>query len=607
VHHSQSGQTQVSQYPQTTLEESRHSVVGAPKQDRPEPTDSHPPKGESRHQTHESDKSDKQGEGHPKSSFEKRQGEQHQQDHVREERLSNKEDRGSKLEHSETKSFDQRQKEQKQEDATREKRLSGTEDSSSKEIGKLASGDSDASPERNLLDSRRHNHESGKQYADRQKVASEYRAASYEHKKEILAAYTASTLGDSYLPILLNRADGRQKTVGHFLSAANLHATKGLRKDISEYYDPGTHPFKVHVFRKDDTESSTLQAGVVYYSHLYKTVDPTDKVVIDGLLSRPSDINPAAQDLEEGQGTALKNNLNGGNPPTSSPTEFSGTDTNATVTPTAGGGGGSQTGTLSSHAETLGWIDLISTGDDYVWLELTITSGRVSAAKIRTNGMAEGSSTYDPTATPGDDDSIVEFDGSSQKKSRVILAKITEGVVEQYVTTSLFLTTVDIGGKSAIYACPSIGSGGTQRAALPWDIDLKGVGTPDPETGEYSSYTATVNPGTLNGILPSNWDEEFSVSGSSIYYAIAVIQTDGTAINAVSIEIRTTAPSLQVPAIWATPTAVEYLFGLIKDGSAKRVIGAGSISLIPKVWLTVEKDEPVGPGELAYNRYYILG
>lgn len=151
------------------------------------------------------------------------------------------------------------------------------------------------------------------------------------------------------------------------------------------------------------------------------------------------------------------------------------------------------------------------------------------------------------------------------------------------------------------------GGGGGETTSQPFDVILEGVGTPDPETGEYSSHTAKIVPGTVNGILPSNWDEEFSVSGSSMYYAIAVIQTDGTAINAVSIEIRTTAPSLQVPAIWATPTAVEYLFGLIKDGSAKRVIGAGSISLIPKVWLTVEKDEPVGPGELAYNRYYILG
>jgi hypothetical protein len=550
---------------------------------------------------------DKQGEGHPKSSFEKRQGEQHQQDHVREERLSNMEDRGSKLEHSETKSFDQRQKEQKQEDATREKRLSGTEDSSSKQIGRLASGDSEASPERNLLDSRRHNHESGKQYADRQKMASEYRAASYEHKKEILAAYTASTLGDSYLPILLNRADGRQKTVGHFLSATNLHATKGLRKDISEYYDPGTHPFKVHVFRKHDTEPSPLQAGVVYYSHLYKTIDPTDKVVIDGLLSLPSDINPDAQDQTLGRGAELEQNLNGGYPPTSPPTEFVGTDTNATVTPMQSGGGGVQTGTLSSHAGTLGWIDLDSTGDDYVWLELTITSGAVSAAKIRTNGMAGGGSTYDPTATPGNEDSIVEFNGDAQTKSRIILAKITDGVVEQYVNTSLFVTTVDIGGKSVIYACPSIGGSGG-RAAQPWDIDLKGVGTPDPETGKYTSYMATVRPGTVNGVLPSNLTTggdftEFQVAADFTYWTVN-IESNGFEVTAATISTSTSPPTPQTHGVNAMPTTYSHIFGATCNGSVFRTIGAGSIVLQTSADLTIDKQSPVA-GLRSYDRYYL--
>lgn len=140
----------------------------------------------------------------------------------------------------------------------------------------------------------------------------------------------------------------------------------------------------------------------------------------------------------------------------------------------------------------------------------------------------------------------------------------------------------------------------SSATAAPWDVTMK----VDPDNPD--GYLATVNPGLIGGILPSNWDAEFEVSGSSIHYAIAVIQTDGTAINGVSIEIRTTAPQSQTPELWATPASVEYLFGLIKEGSVKRVIGPGNITLMPKVWLTVEKDAPVGPGELAYDRYYAL-
>jgi hypothetical protein len=419
-------------------------------------------------------------------------------------------------------------------------------------------------------------------------MAAQYRKATHEEKKDILAAYTASTLGDSYLPILLNRADGRQKIVGHFLSGADLHATNGLRKDISQFYDPSTHPFKVHVFCKDIQVNPSLQAGVVYYSHLYKTIDPRSKIVINGLLSLPSDINPDMQHLNIGQGTELKNTLNSGNPPTAAPIEFRSLDTNASTTPPTGGGGGLQRGILSTHVNTLGWID-ITRAEDYVWLELTITSGEVSAAKIHTNGMAGGNSTYDPTATPGTARSIVEFSGGTQTKSRVILAKITEGVVEQYVTTALFLTTVNIDGKSAIYACPSIGGSVGEKAALPFDISLKGVGTPDPNTGEFSSYTATIGAGTVNGILPSNMFEEFVVSNGVTYYFKVVATTDGKQVTAASIVVDGSLPTAQVPVPQALPAGFQMLFGIYMGGKLYRTAGIGNLSAPSQALFTADR------------------
>ena len=136
----------------------------------------------------------------------------------------------------------------------------------------------------------------------------------------------------------------------------------------------------------------------------------------------------------------------------------------------------------------------------------------------------------------------------------------------------------------------------------------KGKGTPDMGPWDINiigTNKLKVTPGLVGGILPSNWDSEFSF-GNGIAYAVAKIQTDGTAINSVEIKISSTAPADQKPEKWKLPASVEYLFAIINDGAVKRVIGAGNITIGPSIWVTVPKAQAVGPGELAYDRYYIL-
>jgi len=128
----------------------------------------------------------------------------------------------------------------------------------------------------------------------------------------------------------------------------------------------------------------------------------------------------------------------------------------------------------------------------------------------------------------------------------------------------------------------------------PWDVNIIGTNK------------LKVAPGLLCGILPSNWDQEFTFSGTGLVYAVAKIKTDGTAINDVQIAISGTAPAQQKPEKWKLPASVDYLFALINEGEVKRVIGAGHITIGPKIWVTVPKDQAVGPGEIAYDRYYIL-
>jgi hypothetical protein len=107
--------------------------------------------------------------------------------------------------------------------------------------------------------------------------------------------------------------------------------------------------------------------------------------------------------------------------------------------------------------------------------------------------------------------------------------------------------------------------------------------------------------------LPTNWDEEFEYPGTGLWYAKAVIATDGEAVTGVSIVINGTAPAVQQPVEFGIATSVEYLFGLFSEGQVYRVIGAGQIVLPTRTWLVTSADPVAAPGESPYDIYYLLG
>lgn len=142
--------------------------------------------------------------------------------------------------------------------------------------------------------------------------------------------------------------------------------------------------------------------------------------------------------------------------------------------------------------------------------------------------------------------------------------------------------------------------GGTPATRQPWDLSASQ--NPDNE----NQYLVTVRPGTLNGFLPSNWSAEFTCADTGLYYAKAVVATDGQNITGVTIAINTTAPTEQEPVEFGIESEVQYLFGLFSEGQVYRVIGSGNITLQPKTWLVVSADPAALPGESPYDIYYRL-
>jgi hypothetical protein len=168
--------------------------------------------------------------------------------------------------------------------------------------------------------------------------------------------------------------------------------------------------------------------------------------------------------------------------------------------------------------------------------------------------------------------------------------------------------TARVGGDGTYISMGKLPQGGSSTPATiqPWDLVARVDPDADPED-ETPPYIIRVRPGTLNGILPSNWDEEFECAGTGLHYAKAVVATDGEAITGLTIAVDTTEPTVQEPVEFGIEAEIEYLFGLFTEGQVYRVIGAGHITLLPAQWLVISADPPAAPGESPYDIYYVLG
>jgi len=143
------------------------------------------------------------------------------------------------------------------------------------------------------------------------------------------------------------------------------------------------------------------------------------------------------------------------------------------------------------------------------------------------------------------------------------------------------------------------GAGGSRRQ--PWDIYVS-----DTEGEEDAiTYTLKVQPGTISGILPANWNDEFTAQSDEVYYGVAEITTDGQDLTGVSIDISTEVPNFATPELFSVPTSVKLLFGFGLNTKTFRVFAPGSPTVRPRPWITLEKPSSQ-PGELPYDIYYTL-
>lgn len=137
------------------------------------------------------------------------------------------------------------------------------------------------------------------------------------------------------------------------------------------------------------------------------------------------------------------------------------------------------------------------------------------------------------------------------------------------------------------------GSGGGSTPVYPFDVSLTGSGT----------LTAAVQPGTINGLIPSNFLSTFSISALATGYLVLSVTTSGGQVTGAVLSLPSS-PPVGVPVnMGQPPTTFDYLLGAVVNGVWFRVIGPGSLAAASVEAFRVTKTAPA-PGTLPYDIYY---
>ena len=95
---------------------------------------------------------------------------------------------------------------------------------------------------------------------------------------------------------------------------------------------------------------------------------------------------------------------------------------------------------------------------------------------------------------------------------------------------------------------------------FPWDM----VTWQDPP--KSGTYKCKVAPGLIGGILPSNYDDEFTVN-SGVTYGIVECTTNGEAVTSATISFNSTFPTPVSATVDKAPTSFKVCFGMLDKQS----------------------------------------
>lgn len=135
----------------------------------------------------------------------------------------------------------------------------------------------------------------------------------------------------------------------------------------------------------------------------------------------------------------------------------------------------------------------------------------------------------------------------------------------------------------------------TTSPSYPFDLTLTDAG---------ATYTGNFRPGTVNGLIPSNY---LSLTGiaktGTVYIKIAVTLTNA-AVQTATFSATGTAPAAMPTSMGVPPTSVEILTHVVVNGTVFRVLGPGNPWLTPTSIFETDKSGTISPGEKPTDVWY---
>jgi len=125
-----------------------------------------------------------------------------------------------------------------------------------------------------------------------------------------------------------------------------------------------------------------------------------------------------------------------------------------------------------------------------------------------------------------------------------------------------------------------------------------------------SGDSVTVQPGTINNLLPANAFTDNALTALSLtpdtltYVILRAVSADG-AMTSCSLLTSTTAPTSQTPTIFSLPTTYDVLLGIVYNSTVRQVVSA-NLSVAGRQMFVTDRDVTT-PGQLPYDVYFVWG
>jgi hypothetical protein len=146
------------------------------------------------------------------------------------------------------------------------------------------------------------------------------------------------------------------------------------------------------------------------------------------------------------------------------------------------------------------------------------------------------------------------------------------------------------------------------------DAALSGIAEPanrhpfqissEEDPANKGGYLVSVRPGTLNGVLATNWNTKEGVGADELKYVVLTASATSNSIVSTELSLDDQYPSSeQSPVKWALPDSFAVLLGMVRGRTVWQVV-YDNLSYSASKRITTDRANPQ-VGQLPYENWYI--